>query len=363
MHAVRRASFVVCGLVAAGLASAAHVPGESTDYARGYAQAVLDREFPQLALGTEDGAKPGEVIVVSRACLPAMQQLAISKALLGKVIAKVDWQMSCPASEVVKGPGTAAEQQAARQIEVEPLPPGPLFKPLLADPREPRMSLNWQRHRTEALDFDAADISMGAYFPFAEGERGDGRYQIGLQGGVFALFNLDSDSFDLINADYLIGFPVSWRRHAWSARVRLYHLSSHLGDEFLLGNPGIDRVNLSYEVIDGLLSHEWARWRLYGGAGAIVHSEPDLDPGLAQFGAEYIWGTLWDGVDLTLGADLKGTDEQDWEVNQSYRAGLSFTRSTREVRLLLQHYRGYSPNGQFFTERLRYTGLGLYFGL
>ncbi len=363
MHAVLRATVALCSFTAAAVAGAAHVPGEGTDYARGYAQAVLDREFPQLALGTEDGAKAGEVVVVSRVCLPAMQQLAISKALLGKVIAKIDWQMSCPAAGVVKPPPSAAEQQAAKKIEVEPLPPGPLFKPLLADPREPRFSVNWQRHRTEALNFDAADISIGEYVGFAEGERGDGRYQIGLQGGVFALFNLDSDSFDLINADYLIGFPLSWRRHAWSARVRLYHQSSHLGDEFLLGNPGIDRVNLSYEVVDGILSHEWQRWRLYGGGGAIVHSDPDLKAGLAQLGGEYIWGTIWDGVDLTLGADLKGTDEQDWSVNQSYRAGLSFTRSTREVRLLLQHYRGYSPNGQFFTERLRYTGLGLYFGL
>ncbi len=344
-------------------AAAAQQPVASADYTRGYAQAVLDRDFPQLALSTEDGAKPGSVIVVSRGCLPAMQQLAISKALLGKTIARVDWQMTCPSAGVVKTPTVTQDKEKPTEIDVEPLPPGPIFKPLLVDPREPRFSVNYQRHRIEALSFDAADIAIGQYFGFAEGERGDGRYQIGLQGGVFALFNQDSDSFDLINADYLIGMPISWWRHAWSARARLYHQSSHLGDEFLLGNPGVDRINLSYEVVDGLLSHEWRRWRLYGGGGAVVHSDPDLKRGLAQFGAEYILGTIKDGLDMTIGVDLKGSAEQDWAVNQSYRSDVSFARSTREVRLMLQHYRGYSPNGQFFTERLSYTGLGVYFGL
>ncbi len=362
MNQVLRASLLV-GCMTPLAAAAARIPGESTDYARGYAQAVLEREFPKLALTTEDGAKPGRVIVVSTGCLTQQQQLAISKALLGKTIKQVDWQMSCASAGVIIPPPVTAEKEKLTAIEVEPLPPGPLFTPLLADPREPRFSVNYQRHRTDALDFDAADVSIGEYVGFAEGERGESRFQIGLQGAVFALFNLDSDSFDLINADYLIGFPLSWRRHEWSVRTRLYHISSHLGDEFLLGNPGVDRINLSYEVVDGLVSHDWQRWRLYGGGGVVVHSEPDLKRGLAQFGAEYIWGTIRDGLDLTVGVDLKGTAEQDWSVNQSYRAGVSFTRSTREIRLLLQHYRGFSPNGQFFTERLRYTGVGLYFGL
>jgi hypothetical protein len=29
---------------------------------------------------------------------------------------------------------------------------------------------------------------------------------------------------------------------------------------------------------------------------------------------------------------------------------------------MLEHFRGHSPNGQFYRESLRYTGLGLYFG-
>ena len=59
-------------------------------------------------------------------------------------------------------------------------------------------------------------------------------WQLSISGAVFAQFNLDASSMDLINADYIIGFPLSYRNGSWSARARLFHQSSHLGDDFLL---------------------------------------------------------------------------------------------------------------------------------
>jgi hypothetical protein len=62
-------------------------------------------------------------------------------------------------------------------------------------------------------------------------------------------------------------------------------------------------------------------------------------------------------------ADFRASEELDWRRSRSYQAGLEFkTRSPRRVRLMLEHDRGHSPNGQFFRDRIRYTGIGLYFG-
>lgn len=340
---------------------------QSTDYVRGYAQAVLDREFEGQKLEALNGPVPDSILVRSDSCLTEQQRHDIGKLLVRNTIRTVEWQMPCPAAataevitEPVKKPSV---EVAGEQVEVKTLPKGTLFRGLLADPREPRFSVNYQRHQINDTRFDAADVSVGETFGLAEGDFRGGRYQIGLQGAVFALFNLDSDSFDLINADYLLGFPVTWRQDTWSARVRLFHQSSHLGDEFILGNPGVNRINLSYEVIDGLISREWQRFRVYGGGGAIVHSDPDLDPWLAQFGVEYQLPNVLGELDLTVAADFKGTDQQDWNLNQSYRAGFRIaSHNDRDVLLLLQHYRGLSPNGQFFSERLSYSGFGFYFG-
>ncbi len=88
-----------------------------------------------------------------------------------------------------------------------------------------------------------------------------------LLGGVFSQYNLDTPSDDLINADYLVGPMLTLRRGRVSARLRLYHQSSHLGDEFILNKPGVDRINLSFEPFDGLVALTGRWWRLYVGGG------------------------------------------------------------------------------------------------
>jgi hypothetical protein len=65
---------------------------------------------------------------------------------------------------------------------------------------------------------------------------------------------MNAPSTDLINTDYVVGIPLSWRSGLFSTRVRLYHQSTHLGDEFVLHNPGVNRVNYSYEEAEAILS-------------------------------------------------------------------------------------------------------------
>src|SRR5439155_896855 len=74
-----------------------------------------------------------------------------------------------------------------------------------------------------------------------------------------------------------------------SAQLRLYHQSSHLGDEFPLRSSQnrANRVNLSYEGIDLLVSYDPRPWlRLYAGAGELLHTEPQLDRLSAHGGVE-----------------------------------------------------------------------------
>ncbi len=62
--------------------------------------------------------------------------------------------------------------------------------------------------------------------------------------------------------------------------------------------------------------------------------------------------------------DMQADQEQNWQGSGSYQAGFAIDgHAGREIRFMLEHYRGFSPNGQFYNERLRYTGLGVYFDL
>src|SRR6267378_1524180 len=84
-------------------------------------------------------------------------------------------------------------------------PAGDLFAAPLADQKQPRFHTTWQRWRTGSGSFDIASVGFGENFGLVRwprGHAGDG-WQVGISGAVFAIFNLDSPSFDLLNDDYI----------------------------------------------------------------------------------------------------------------------------------------------------------------
>lgn len=337
------------------------------EYLRGYVDSLLDSRFPGLGLRSQIISADGAVKLMSRTCLGPSQKRDVLYLLTATGRVKnVQWDLStdCDKSDAVEQDKAGTEREPETPVDVYALPEQELFAPLLADPRQPRFSVSYLHYRSLMNEFAAASTAFGEYFGLASGFFGaSGSSQIGIQGGVFALFNLDAPSNDLINADYWIGLPISYRKGPWSYLLRVYHQSSHLGDEFILGNPGIDRVNLSYEDMKFLVSYEWERWRLYGGGGYILSSEPDLAPKHLQGGVEYVRPRAAGRLSFIAAADIQASEELDWRRSRSYQAGFEFrSGSPRRARLMLEHFRGHSPNGQFYRESLRYTGLGLYFG-
>jgi uncharacterized protein DUF1207 len=248
------------------------------------------------------------------------------------------------------------------------LPKDGVFRPLLADPKEPRFSASYQSMRFEARGIpgersgdtvDVATIGAGIDFGLAgfRQQRECNGAQLGLFGAIFSQFNMDSPSSDLINSDFVVGVPLSFRWGPISGRGRLYHQSSHLGDEFLLDNPDVDRVNLSFEAIDAVVSLDLEPLRIYGGGGYLIRTEPDLARGIAQWGGELRLERL--ALELSpraralpiAGADFHAFQEQDWDVTTSVVGGLEFGNviAGRRLRLAFVYLNGFLPYSQYFN--------------
>jgi hypothetical protein len=257
-------------------------------------------------------------------------------------------------------------------------PKDDVFRPLMADPKQPQFFASWQatRARTDRTYANVGSVGFGENFGFYTKRDGCNGWQVGLLAGVFSQFNLDAPSSELINTDYIVGIPLSWRSGAWSTRVRLYHQSSHLGDEFLLGRPGFNRVNLSFEEVEAILSYDYRWARLYAGGGYLVDREPvTLDRIRAQWGFELrgptmaspILGTVVAGLRITpvLGTDFKSFEELNWVINTNVVGGIEWSMdgSTRRLRVLLNYYHGFNPYGQFFAQKIESVGFGLYLAL
>ncbi len=248
-------------------------------------------------------------------------------------------------------------------------PIGDMFRPIIADPKQSRFFVSGLRFKSLDETYNMASVGFGENFglyKFGGGRDGDG-LQLNLEAALFAQFNMDTPSHDLINADYTVGLPVTYRRGDNSFRLRLYHQSSHLGDEYVQSANSEERVNLSYEALELLYSREWRGWRIYGGGESLVHKEPsDLKPLAAHYGLEYRGSKplLWKGRPIA-GLDMKNLEEHDWSTDTSIKAGLEWGHPNpgqRRMRITLEWYEGYDPHGQFYVNQVEYYGLGMSLG-
>ncbi len=252
-----------------------------------------------------------------------------------------------------------------------PFPRGDVFVPPLADQKQPRSHVTWQRFKTSFGTYSVGSVGFGENIGLlrrAGTNEGNG-VQFGVSGAVLALFNLDADSTDLLNADYIVGFPFSVRKNNWSGRLRLFHLSSHLGDEFLLHPqplPQPQRVNLSYETAEFLGSYDRGAFRLYGGPSWIVSSVTSIGRTRLQGGAE-VRGkpTGWRRARFVSAAEISGWSETAWQRDISVKAGLMFFNpfdENRGLQFLLEYFNGHAPHGQFYPLQVEYWGAGVAFG-
>jgi hypothetical protein len=253
--------------------------------------------------------------------------------------------------------------------EGESFPTGDLFRPLIADPKQPQFFVSLNHFRSSGALYTLASVGFGetfGFYRFFGSREGDG-LQLSVEGALFAQFNMDTPSYNLLNADYTIGIPVTYRHGDNSLRFRIYHQSSHLGDEFLLSTNPPERVNLSYEAIELIYSREWRGWRVYGGGEYLMHNEPaDLKPMSAHWGIEYssIKPIIFNGRPI-IGVDMKSLEEHNWSIDTSVKAGLEFGHPNpgqRRLRVMAEWYKGFDPRGQFYINKVEYYGMGVSLG-
>jgi hypothetical protein len=368
-RAARRAAIALCALALLAWPGAA-APASEDAFVAGYAAAILEREFKLRApsLRVENG-----VISVEATDLAGVDRERV-RAALQAIRGAARVEILEPGAPPPVPPPVAAEPPAGTtpplrvlsEWQTGLLPGGSLFKPLIADPRWPHFAASYQHHLRNVLLQDAAAVSFGETFALYRDRLGGGWWEVGVQAGVFAVFDIASPSKDLVNADYLVAIPLSYRYADFSAMFRFFHQSSHLGDEFLLRTK-LNRVNLSYESVDLKVSYDLGDVaRIYAGAGYLFDQEPtNLDPLSVQYGLEFIspWPPRDRGWRPIAAVDVQHREENAWSSDVSFRTGVQIdgVLATRNLQLLIEYFRGRSPSGQFYRDKIEYIGLGVHF--
>lgn len=169
------------------------------------------------------------------------------------------------------------------------LPDGLIYRSYMAGPREPKFQLN---HLQESgSDQTLWDVILG-------GRRGLWRYgtyndlrpqgwQLDIEGAAIIRLNLDENR-DVDASDFRFGVPLTYGWGRWQYKMGYYHLSSHLGDEWIVRTPGATRKNYVRDaIIFGASFNPTPAWRLYGETAYAFFTAGGAEPWEFQFGVEY----------------------------------------------------------------------------
>jgi hypothetical protein len=243
----------------------------------------------------------------------------------------------------------------------------------LADPRWPAFSASY-RFQDNGRHLDSYEhLSAGDTIALARGPvelRGRAlELELAIQAGVFSVFDPSFEQ-SLIIIDYTAGAYAAARSGRASGMLRLWHISGHVGDEFLLEDRyDIDaRTPYKFEAVQVLGSWDLpAGFRAYGGPSVLFGVNP------SEFGDVIVHAGLeWRAQERLLGiarpvagADLQMVEGLDFNPDLSVRVGLSFDGGLRgpAFSVLGEVYTGRDPNGELFSDRVSFAGIGFYFNL
>ena len=244
------------------------------------------------------------------------------------------------------------------------LPEGVIYKPYLASAKESRLSGQWTG--TEG-DSALLEGTLGGRFGLFRLGTSNALLPRGVQLDVegSAQVRLDIPSnVDVRSVDFRAGVPLSFGNERHQTKFGYYHLSSHLGDEFLLKHPGFDRLNFSRDVL--LLGHSFypaPNWRVYAEAGWAFYSDVS-EPWEFQFGFEYapMYDTGARGAPF-FAAHTNLRQELNFGGYGAVQAGWAWRnqRNGRLFRIGLHYFNGESSQFSFFDRYEHQVGFGIWY--
>lgn len=189
-----------------------------------------------------------------------------------------------------------AYMQPGREEGFQVLPAGLLYRSYLAGEKEPRFQLvpfrDLERGRRvweSALGGRAGLLRYGTYG--AVDPRG---FQLDVEGAALARVLPDEPSHMLEAVDFRFGVVGTWRHDQTAIKMGYYHISSHLGDEFLLANSTFARANYVRDAaVMGILRDLSDAWQIYGEMGYAMGAQGGAKPLEFQVGTQYTPTAEW----------------------------------------------------------------------
>jgi hypothetical protein len=163
----------------------------------------------------------------------------------------------------------------------------------------------------------------------------------------------------LLNIDYKASGFLSFVKTQNKFRFQMFHISSHLGDDYIYRNEVFDLNNKSvnYEQIDFVYLRSLKKISLYGGLGYVFSPNSFRERFMAQLGFQ---GNLpskgkWN---LAFGTDIKFYDENEFVPDIHSAIGMTFNQKGKpQINFSLDGYFGHMPYSTLDFGKVYWLGL------
>ncbi len=244
------------------------------------------------------------------------------------------------------------------------MPSGLMYRSYLAGFKEPRIANVWNRD-SQGRDVMESTLgarvgvlrygSVGAYRPQG--------WQFDVEGAALTRVLPGTNSTELEAVDFRVGLLSTWSDGPWHVKAGYYHLSSHLGDEFVIANPLFPRLNYVRDsLISGVTYELTDNWQTYGEIAYAIGREDGAEPLEFQYGIQY--SPLAFGLRGAPFAAINGHTRQDFDyiTSLTVQAGWQWrgSESQRLFRVGVQYYDGPALQWSFAGRNETLIGGGLW---
>ncbi len=205
-----------------------------------------------------------------------------------------------------------------------------------------------------------AEAGVGESFPVIALRRGPVPITLGFGVEAYGRFRLDDSKSSLISTDWVVGIDVTGDFGPWRTTLRVYHESSHLGDEYA-GRFDATRLDWTREVLEAWVRYTTGPWSFIGAGTWVLIDELSLDRPGAMLAVDYVgsqFSILGAPTRPVVAVHFEGVAATDWRIGSSARLGIEFPNATgnHALGLSLVAHDGPTTQRQFFRSDNGYVG-------
>jgi len=245
------------------------------------------------------------------------------------------------------------------------------WQPMMLDPitAQTNGSLNAYWEDGKQKDIVWAIFAFGFQRPLIAWKYESGKVlELGMEVASFTQFEFKwvngVSQRNILNTDFKVGMPLVYHTKKWNYRLRIFHVSSHWGDDYMIRNHIYHYIPnaVNYEQMDITASYTKGFYRFYGGVGFVIRPETirkrwDFEAGF------FITKELGIRKNLALigGMDIKAYQQNNFNPGFNSAVGIRLAnREKHPFKLLLQYYHGNLPFGIYEARHVQWLGLGIY---